>query len=55
MAFREWNEYINAAFTEEEAKQFILLLEKAARRAAEYAETELDGVDFSEEDGGEEK
>lgn len=55
VAFREWNEYINAAFTEEEAKQFILLLEKAARRAAEYAETELDGVDFSEEDGGEEK
>ena len=55
VAFREWNEYINAAFTEEEAKQFILLFEKAARRAAEYAETELDGVDFSEEDGGEEK
>lgn len=52
--FKEWNEYINGAFTEEEAAQFIALLEKAAHRAAEYAEAKLDTEDFSE-NGGENK
>lgn len=48
-AYREWNSYINEGFSDEERAEFIRLLEKAAKRAAEYAETELDGVDFSEE------
>ena len=47
-AYREWNAYINQSFTEEEAEEFIRLLEKAAKHAADYAETELDSVDFSE-------
>lgn len=47
-AYREWNAYINQSFTEEEAAEFIRLLEKAAKHAADYAETELDSVDFSE-------
>ncbi len=48
-AYKEWNSYIKEGFTAEEEAEFIRLLEKAAKRAAEYAETELDGVDFSEE------
>ena len=48
-AYKEWNNYINEGFSDEEKSEFIRLLEKAAKRAAEYAEAELDGVDFSEE------
>ncbi len=48
-AYKEWISYINGGFTENEAVEFIRLLEKAAKRAAEYAEAEFDGVDFSEE------
>ncbi len=48
-AYQKWNSYINDGFTDDEKAEFIRLLEKAAKRAAEYAETELDGVDFSEE------
>lgn len=51
---KEWNEYLNGAFTPDEAAQFITLLEKAAHRAADYAEAKLDTEDFSE-DGGESK
>ncbi|MBQ8208910.1 MAG: MarR family transcriptional regulator [Clostridia bacterium] len=54
-AYRAWNEYINEAFSEEEAKQFIELLEKAAERAAEYAQQKLDSDGFSEDGGGEDK
>ncbi len=45
-AYRNWNEYINEAFSEEEAEMFLVLLEKAAARAAEYARQKIDADDF---------
>ena len=53
--YRAWNEYINEAFTPDEAECFGALLEKAAVRAAEYARQKLDADDFAEENGGEEE
>ena len=40
--YRSWNEYLGGAFSAEEAEQFAFLLEKAAKRAAEYAKEKID-------------
>lgn len=51
-AYRAWNEYIAQVFTEDETEQFKSLLERAAKRAAEYAESKLDSEDIPESEGG---
>ncbi|MBQ8005689.1 MAG: MarR family transcriptional regulator [Clostridia bacterium] len=52
-AYRAWNEYINEGFSAEEAAAFSDLLEKAAKRAAEYAMKKLDDEDLHGEGGDE--